>query len=91
MSNKVNEFQILNAKDTELMWTNQESTLSLNLNEMQTIQSHLAALQRNPTDVQLETTPRDLVAAIKRIVYVSVESARIIDNLPSILLKGKHL
>ncbi|MDE0635327.1 MAG: DEAD/DEAH box helicase family protein [Candidatus Poribacteria bacterium] len=27
--------------------------------------------------------PRDLVAAIKRIVYVSVESARIIDNLPA--------
>ena len=26
--------------------------------------------------------PRDLVAAIKRIVYVSVESARIIENLP---------
>ena len=26
--------------------------------------------------------PRDLVAAIKRIVYVSVESARIIDGLP---------
>lgn len=28
------------------------------------------------------TDPRDLVTAIKRIVYVSVESARIIDNLP---------
>ena len=27
--------------------------------------------------------PRDLVTAIKRIVYVSVESARIIDNLPT--------
>ena len=26
--------------------------------------------------------PHDLVTAIKRIVYVSVESARIIDNLP---------
>ena len=31
--------------------------------------------------------PRDLVTAIKRIVYVSVESARIIDNLPSILFE----
>ena len=29
------------------------------------------------------TDPRDLVTAIKRIVYVSVESARIIDNLPT--------
>ena len=27
--------------------------------------------------------PRDLVAAIKRIVYVSVASARIVDNLPT--------
>ena len=55
MSNKVNEFQILNADDTELMRISQEGTLSLNLNEMQTIQSHFATLQRNPTDVELET------------------------------------
>ena len=27
--------------------------------------------------------PRNLVTAFKRIVYVSVESARIIDNLPA--------
>ena len=47
MSNKVNEFQILNADDTELMRISQEGTLSLNLNEMQTIQSHFAALQPN--------------------------------------------
>ncbi len=31
MSNKVNEFQILNADDAELMRTSQEGTLSLNL------------------------------------------------------------
>ena len=55
MSNKINEFQILNANDTELMRISQEGTLSLNLNEMKTIQSHFAALQRNPTDVELET------------------------------------
>ncbi len=55
MSNKVNEFQILNADDTELMRISQEGTLSLNLNEMQTIQTHFRSLQRNPTDVELET------------------------------------
>ncbi len=55
MSNKVNEFQILNANDTELMRISQEGTLSLNLNEMQTIQTHFRSLQRNPTDVELET------------------------------------
>jgi predicted helicase len=27
--------------------------------------------------------PRDLITAIERIVYVSVESARIVDNLPT--------
>ena len=57
MSNKVNEFQILNADGPELMWPSQEGMLSLNLNEMQTIQSHFATLQRNPTDVGFETIP----------------------------------
>jgi len=55
MSKKVDEFQLLNADDTELMRISKEGTLSLNLNEMQTIQSHFASLQRNPTDVELET------------------------------------
>ena len=32
--------------------------------------------------------PRDLVTAIERIVYVSVESARIIDNLPTEIATG---
>ena len=33
--------------------------------------------------------PRDLVAAIERIVYVSVESTRIIERLPSQLIGGE--
>ena len=55
MSTKVNEFHILNADDAELMRISQEGTLSLNLNEMHAIQKHFASLQRNPTDVELET------------------------------------
>ncbi len=55
MFSKVDEFQLLNADDAELMRISKEGTLSLNLNEMQTIQSHFASLQRNPTDVELET------------------------------------
>jgi len=55
MSNNVNEFQILNADDDELMRISREGTLSLNLNEMQTIQTHFRSLHRNPTDVELET------------------------------------
>lgn len=54
-ANRVNEFQILNANDDELMRISREGTLSLNLEEMQTIQKHFAKLQRNPTDVELET------------------------------------
>lgn len=50
MLTTVNEFQILNADDDELMRISREGTLSLNLDEMQTIQSHFATLQRNPTD-----------------------------------------
>ena len=55
MSNKVNEFQILNADDDKLMRISREGTLSLNIDEMHAIQKHFAALQRNPTDVELET------------------------------------
>ena len=55
MSSKVNEFQILNADDTELMRISREGTLSLSLNEMQTIQAHFETLGRNPTDVEIET------------------------------------
>lgn len=55
MSSMVNEFQILNADDDELMRISREGTLSLNLDEMHAIQTHYAKLQRNPTDVELET------------------------------------
>lgn len=34
------------------------------------------------------TARRDLVTAIKRIAYMSVESARIIDNLPAEITDG---
>ena len=55
MSNTVKEIEILNADDAELMRISREGTLSLNLNEMQTIQTHFGALGRNPTDVEIET------------------------------------
>lgn len=55
MSNTVKEIEILNADDAELMRISREGTLSLNLNEMKTIQTHFGALGRNPTDVEIET------------------------------------
>ena len=55
MSSTVNEIEILNADDAELMRISREGTLSLNLNEMKTIQTHFGTLGRNPTDVEIET------------------------------------
>ena len=55
MSNTVKKIEILNADDAELMRISREGTLSLNLNEMKTIQTHFGALGRNPTDVEIET------------------------------------
>ena len=55
MPSPVNEIEILNADDAELMRISREGTLSLNLNEMKTIQTHFGRLGRNPTDVEIET------------------------------------
>lgn len=55
MSSTVKKIEMLNADDTELMRISREGTLSLNLNEMQTIQTHFKGLGRNPTDVEIET------------------------------------
>ena len=46
---------IQNANNTELLRISQNGLLSLNLTEMQAIQSHFAELGRDPTDVEIET------------------------------------
>ena len=46
---------IQNANNTELLRISQNGLLSLNLIEMQAIQSHFAELGRDPTDVEIET------------------------------------
>jgi len=46
---------ILEASDGELLRISREGVLSLNLAEMKTIQAHFHTLDRNPTDVELET------------------------------------
>jgi phosphoribosylformylglycinamidine synthase len=51
----VKQIPILNADAVELSRISQEGLLSLNLAEMQAIQAHFAKLERNPTDVELET------------------------------------
>ncbi|MGI9518266.1 MAG: phosphoribosylformylglycinamidine synthase subunit PurL, partial [Pirellulaceae bacterium] len=46
---------LLGAEDEELQRISREGGLSLTLVEMQTIQQHFRSLERNPTDVELET------------------------------------
>ena len=49
------EISILGVSDKRLMQISADMTLSLNLQEMHTIQSYFAELGRNPADVELET------------------------------------
>ena len=51
----VKQIPVLNADADELSRISQEGLLSLNLAEMQAIQAYFAKLERNPTDVELET------------------------------------
>ena len=46
---------ILNADEAELMRISREGLLSLNLAEMQAIQTYFSGRERDPTDVELET------------------------------------
>ncbi len=49
------EVPLLAQDDTGLMKISKDGTLSLTLDEMQTIQAHFKALGRNPTDIELES------------------------------------
>ena len=49
------EVAILGASDRRLLQISRDWVLSLNLEEMHTIQRHFAEVGRNPTDVELET------------------------------------
>ena len=52
---KVKQIPILNADVADLMRISREGLLSLNLAEMQAIQTYFTKLERDPTDVELET------------------------------------
>jgi len=49
------EVPLLSLDDAGLMRVSKDGTLSLTLEEMQTIQAHFRALGRNPTDIELES------------------------------------
>lgn len=46
---------LLGASDEQLLEFNKQYTLSLNLEELKTVQNHFTSLDRNPTDAELET------------------------------------
>jgi phosphoribosylformylglycinamidine synthase len=52
---KVKQIPILNTDDGDLMRISREGLLSLNLAEMQAIRTYFTKLERDPTDVELET------------------------------------
>lgn len=52
---ELSQVEILQADDATLDQISREGTLSLTTVEMQTIQAHYRGLERNPTDIELET------------------------------------
>ncbi|MFW5798573.1 MAG: phosphoribosylformylglycinamidine synthase subunit PurL, partial [Planctomycetota bacterium] len=52
---KVTTVDLLGASDSRLKQISRDMTLSLSLEEMQVIRDHFKSLDRNPTDVELET------------------------------------
>ena len=52
---KRREVSLLGVSDARLMEISRDMTLSLNLEEMRTIQNYFSEQDRNPTDVELET------------------------------------
>ncbi|MHC4267464.1 MAG: phosphoribosylformylglycinamidine synthase subunit PurL [Planctomycetota bacterium] len=50
-----NTLDILNVDDEQLLSISQRGQLYLSIQEMQAVQKHFATLDRNPTDVELET------------------------------------
>ncbi|MBI5555028.1 MAG: phosphoribosylformylglycinamidine synthase subunit PurL [Elusimicrobia bacterium] len=55
MPNEVKTIELLNKTDGELLTISAANLLALNIQEMKTIQDYFRKLQRNPTDVELET------------------------------------
>ncbi len=55
MPNDVKTIEILNKTDGELLTISAANLLALNIQEMKTIQEYFRKLQRDPTDVELET------------------------------------
>lgn len=52
---KLETIGLIHADDSNLIKISREKFLSLNIDEMKTVQSHFAGQKRNPTDIEIET------------------------------------
>src|ERR1700733_10276698 len=84
----VKQIQLLEAEDSELLEISKLGLLSLNLQEMKAIQAYFERLDRNPTDVELETIAQTWSEHCKHKTFSGVieyeekgRGSRIYDNL----------
>jgi phosphoribosylformylglycinamidine synthase subunit PurSL len=80
---KKGEISLLGVSDPRLLELSKDMTLSLNLEEMRTIQGYFADLGRNPTDVELETLAQTWSEhCVHKTLKGKVEmNGKVIDNL----------
>lgn len=74
------EIEILNKTDIELLEISKNNLLSLNIHEMKSIQSYYKKLDRNPTDVELETIAQTWSEHCKHKTLTGLIKYKVIDN-----------
>src|SRR4029077_12003306 len=84
----VKQIPLLEAEDSQLLEISRKGLLSLNLQEMKAIQSYFDRLERNPTDVELETIAQTWSEHCKHKTFSGVieyeekgRGSRVYDNL----------
>src|SRR5437667_10557081 len=84
----IKQVPLLDAEDSQLLEISRQALLSLNLQEMKTIQSYFDRLGRNPTDVELETIAQTWSEHCKHKTFGAVieyeetgRGTRVYDNL----------
>ncbi len=84
----IKRIPLLDAEDSQLLEISRKGLLSLNLQEMKVIQSYFDRLERNPTDVELETIAQTWSEHCKHKTFSGVieyeekgRGSRVYDNL----------
>src|SRR5437660_11748032 len=84
----VQTIRVMAASDSQLLEISRKGLLSLNLQEMKTIQAYFKKLGRDPTDVELETLAQTWCEHCKHKTFAGVieyeesgRGSRVYDNL----------